>query len=92
MQGIRDAVFTCAFCLFRPPYNTCIYSNPNIVYHMLLLLLRTFTSALRSHRALALENLALRQQLEVLQRNSKRPRLTNRDRTLWSILSHFWAN
>ena len=61
-------------------------------YRMLILILRTFISALRSHRALALENLALRHQLEVLQRNNKRPRLTNRDRTLWIILSHFWTD
>ena len=59
---------------------------------MLFLILRTFISALRSRRALALENLALRHQLEVLKRNSKRPRLTNRDRTLWIILSHFWPD
>lgn len=59
---------------------------------MLFLLLRTFISALRSHRALALENLALRHQLEVLQRNTKRPRLTNRDRTLWIVLSRLWAD
>jgi transposase InsO family protein len=58
---------------------------------MLFILLRTFFSALRSHRALALENLALRHQLEVLQRNAKRPCLTNRDRILWAILSRFWA-
>jgi putative transposase len=58
---------------------------------MLILILRTFISALRSHRALALENLALRHQLEVLQRNTKRPRLTNQNRTLWIILSHFWT-
>jgi len=59
---------------------------------MLILILRTFISALRSHRALALENLALRHQLEVLQRNTKRPRLTNRDRTLWVVLSRLWAD
>ncbi len=38
----------------------------------------------------ASENLALRHQLEVLQRNAKRPRLTNRDRALWVILSRLW--
>ena len=58
---------------------------------MLFLILRTFISALRSHRALALENLALRHQLDVLHRNSKRPRLTHRDRILWIILSQFWT-
>ncbi len=36
---------------------------------MLFLLLRTLLSALRSHRALALENLALRNQLNVLKRD-----------------------
>jgi putative transposase len=59
---------------------------------MLFILLRTFISALRSHRALALENLALRHQLDVLKRNAKRPRLTNRDRTLWIILSRLWPD
>jgi putative transposase len=59
---------------------------------MLILILRTLISALRSHRALALENLALRHQLEVLQRNAKRPRLTTRDRTLWVIISRLWPN
>lgn len=64
----------------------------NYIYRMLILILRTFISALRLHCALALENLALRHQLEVLQRNTKRPRLTNKDRTLWVILSRLWPD
>ena len=59
---------------------------------MLFLILRTLISALRSHHTLALENLALRHQLEVLQRNTKRPRLTNQDRMLWVILSRLWKD
>ncbi|UCF05899.1 MAG: transposase [bacterium] len=59
---------------------------------MIILILRTFLSALRSHRALALENLALRHRLDVLQRNAQRPRLKNRDRTLWIILSRLWPD
>jgi putative transposase len=59
---------------------------------MLFLILRTFISALRSHRALALENLALRHQLDVLHRNTKRPRLTNMDRALWVIISRLWPD
>ena len=51
--------------------------------HLLLLLLASF----RSHRQLALENVALRHQLEVLQRNAKRPRLRPSDRVLWALLS-----
>jgi len=41
---------------------------------------------------LAAENLALRQQLAVLQRQSKRPRLKKRDRIFWVWLSRFWKN
>jgi putative transposase len=59
---------------------------------MLFLIPRTIISALRSHRALALENLALRHQLEVLKRNSKRARIRNRDRFLWVILSRLWSD
>ena len=59
---------------------------------MIFIILRTIISALRSHRALALENLALRHQLEVLNRNARRPCLTNRDRTLWVILSRLWSD
>jgi putative transposase len=59
---------------------------------MFFIILRTIISALRSHRALALENLALRHQLDVLQRNARRPRLTNRDRVLWITLSRLWAD
>ena len=59
---------------------------------MLLLLFRTLLSALRSHRALALENLALRHQLEVLKRNTKRPHIKNRDRLFWTILARIWSD
>ena len=38
---------------------------------------------------LAVENLALRQQLAVLQHKSKRPRLRKRDRIFWAWLSRF---
>jgi len=51
--------------------------------HLLLLLL----AALRSRRELALENVALRHQLDVLRRNAKRPKLRPADRALWALLS-----
>jgi hypothetical protein len=41
---------------------------------------------------LALENLALRHQLEVLGRNAKRPRFSNLDRSLWIALSRLWTD
>jgi putative transposase len=59
---------------------------------MLKIILRTLFSALRSHRALALENLALRHQLIILQRHTKKPRLQNRDRLLWIILARIWSD
>jgi len=44
-------------------------------------------AVLRSRRQLVLENVALRHQLEVLQRNAKRPRLRPSDRALRAVLS-----
>jgi len=41
--------------------------------------------------AIALENLALRHQLRVLQRSGRRPRLVQGDRVLWVWLCRVWA-
>ena len=45
---------------------------------------------LQSRAALAAENLALRQQVALLQRSVKRPRLRRRDRIFWVWLSCLW--
>ncbi len=45
---------------------------------------------LQSRAALAAENLALRQQVAVLQRSAKRPGLRRRDRIFWVWLSRLW--
>ena len=47
-------------------------------------------SALKSRRDLAFENVALRHQLMVLQRQSGRPRLKARDRLVWVCLRRLW--
>jgi transposase InsO family protein len=46
---------------------------------------------LRSRQALVLENLALRHQLQVLQRSGKRPRFRPLDRGFWVLLSRLWT-
>jgi len=56
----------------------------------LTLVLRLAVAGLKSRRNLVLENLALRHQLLVLSRGSKRPRLTPLDRALWAWLAHAW--
>jgi hypothetical protein len=47
---------------------------------------------LQSRAALAAENLALRQQVAVLQRSVKHPRLHRRDRIFWVWLSRLWRD
>ena len=63
---------------------------------MLLVDVLMFLRALmRTRTELAAENLALRQQLAVLHRQSKRPRLRKRDRVFWvwfSRLSRNWRS
>ena len=52
---------------------------------------RTLWSSLGTHQALAIENLALRQQLAVLKHRQGRPRLTDTDRLFWVVLSQVWS-
>jgi hypothetical protein len=54
---------------------------------LLYALLATARSSLKSQRELAFENLALRQQLGVLRRMTKRPKLSHADRAFWVALS-----
>ncbi len=49
-------------------------------------------SLLHSQAELAAENLALRQQLAVLEHKPKRPRLRNRDRIFWTWIARLWPN
>jgi hypothetical protein len=53
---------------------------------LFLSLLGALRSALRTHADLALENLALRQQLAYLRRPSSRPRLSTSDRAFWLVV------
>ena len=47
---------------------------------------------LSSRAGLVAENVVLRQQLAVLQRSVKRPKLRRRDRVFWVWLSRLWAH
>ena len=58
----------------------------------LLSLLFCFVKASLSGRCnLALENLALRQQLAILKRTQKRPAISTKDRLFWVWLSRIWS-
>ena len=56
----------------------------------LKVILGTLRSSTRRHSELALENLALRQQLATLKFRCPRPNLTDSDRLFWVILSRLW--
>jgi hypothetical protein len=61
------------------------------MFDLFLSLLGALLSAFRTQADLALENLALRQQLANLQRTSGRPRLRKSDRAFWLVLSRLWS-
>src|SRR5207253_8709046 len=58
----------------------------------LAMLVRTLRSTIRTQRELALENLALRQQVAVWKVRQPRPQLTATDRLFWVVLSRLWKN
>jgi len=58
----------------------------------ILRLLSLIPSALKLRSDLALENLALRQHLAILNRQLRRPKLRWSDRFFWLLLSRFWRS
>jgi len=58
---------------------------------LLLQLLRLLPFLCSGHRQLALENLALHQQLAVYKRTVPRPKLRTTDRLFWVALARVWA-
>src|SRR3989454_9757783 len=58
---------------------------------LLIVVVRAVTLALRGHRKLISENLALRQQLAAFHRTT-RCRLRARDRLFWMALARSWRN
>ena len=60
--------------------------------HLLFALLATARSSLKSPRELALRNLALRGQLAIPKRKTKRPTLTRPDRAFRVALCRLWPD
>src|SRR5438093_12571744 len=58
----------------------------------LVVALRSLALICGGHRAIALENLALRQQLAVCKRTVRRPQLRHRDRLFWMLLANTWRD
>src|SRR2546422_4518966 len=54
--------------------------------------LRSLALICGGHRAVALENLALRQQLAVFKNTVRRPQLRHRDRLFWMLLANAWRD
>jgi putative transposase len=61
------------------------------VVELFTAIIGAFRSAFRPRASLVAENLALRQQLAVLRRKTKRPQLAPLDRAFWVVLSRIWS-
>jgi hypothetical protein len=67
-------------------------SHDRRMLELLIVIGRALALALRGHRELVLENLALRQQLTALKRTTKRPHLQTGDQLFWIAFSRLWRN
>jgi hypothetical protein len=61
------------------------------VIEVLIAIVGALRTSLRPRASLVAENLALRQQLAVLRRKTKRPQLRPADRAFWVVLSRVWS-
>jgi hypothetical protein len=59
---------------------------------VLVVVFRSLALICCGHRAVAFENVALRQQLAVFRRTVKRPQLRNADRLFWVLFSKTWQD
>ncbi len=58
----------------------------------LKIIVETLRSSIPSRPELALENLALRQQLATLKHRNPWPHLTDSDRLFWGVSNRLWTN
>src|SRR5262249_4977722 len=76
-----------------PTVDPDVQSTPgSCMLTALVVLLRAIGLMCRGHRAVALESLALRQQVAALTRTCKRPPLRTRDRLFWIVLANAWRD
>ena len=61
------------------------------MFRFIVLSFGTLVRLLRARRSLLLENLALRQQLDVLKRRHPKPRIGWLDKLFWVAVRRFWA-
>src|SRR5881409_340345 len=80
----------------RPSRFSCVFRTDQAIWPVMVrwlgILLGTLRSTVHTHRELALENLALRQQLAVWKARQPRPQLTAMDRIFWVVLSRLWKS
>ena len=65
---------------------------PRIVLQLMQMMLALFQALMASRMELALENLALRQQVAALKQDRPRPLLTDMDRLFWVALRERWSD
>ena len=87
MTGLWVSLLLTPFALST--LNLC--SGRSTMASMMAMIPEGLLLAFRTRHSLVLENLALRHQIVVLQRSSKRPRLKMRDRVFWVLLSRIWS-
>src|SRR5439155_18479803 len=85
-----------SFLKSRPSRFSCAFRTDQAIWPVMVrwlgILLGTLRSTVRTHRELALENLALRQQLAVWKARQPRPQLTAMARRSWGVLSRLWKS
>jgi putative transposase len=66
--------------------------TPRIVLQLMQMMLALVQALTAGRMDLAMENLALRQQVAALKKDRPRPRLTDLDRLFWVALRDRWAD
>ena len=69
-----------------------IAGQNKLILAALVVVLRSLALICGGHRTVALENLALRQQVAAFKRTVRRPRLRHRDRLFWMLLANAWRD